>query len=101
MKHSPLLAAFIADHDSDDYDLSDASDMSSTTGYDNDGSTGPEMIDNGIALGRDAQAYSPTAEIFWADEEGEEDDTRHYVFGHDEADALRRLTEAGQELASE
>jgi hypothetical protein len=77
-----------------DRDISDWADMVSTSGYDNDGSTGPEMLDSGIGLARAAMAYHPTAEIFWAIVDG----TAYYQYGKSEADALRRLR---TDLASE
>ena len=80
--------------------LNDAADMTSTRGYDNDGSTGPELVDNGVALAFEARDYSPEVVIFFA----YGTDTCYYVFGHDEADAIRRFrigmsdTEEGREM---
>jgi len=88
--------------DARDY-LGDASDMTSTRGYDNDGSIGPELVDNGVGLGFEARDYSADAVVFFASGEG----TVYYVFGKDEADAIRRFrigmsdTEEGRRMLSE
>lgn len=67
--------------------LNEACDMTCTSGYDNDGSTGPELLDNGVELAFDARDYHPEAVIFYA----YGDDTVFYVFGTDEDDAIRRF----------
>jgi len=67
--------------------LGEAADMTSTAGYDNDGSTGPELLDNGVCLAMTARDYDPKAVIFYAYGDG----TVYYVFGKDESDAVRRF----------
>ncbi|RKZ86255.1 MAG: hypothetical protein DRQ39_05950 [Gammaproteobacteria bacterium] len=67
--------------------LNEAADMTSTSGYDNDGSTGPELLDNGVALAFEARDYDDNAVVFF----GYGEDTCYYVFGRDESDAVRRL----------
>lgn len=72
-----------------------ASDMTSTAGYDNDGSIGPELLDNGIGLGMAARDYDPNAIVFFAfGEDNGDGQTCYYQYGKDEEDALRRLREA-------
>jgi hypothetical protein len=66
-------------------------DMSCTSGYDNDGSEGPELIENGVKLGVAAVQYNPNAIIFY----GEGEDTCCYQFGISEDDAMQRLAAAG------
>lgn len=86
--------------DTDQWDgrshLQECCDMTSTAGYDNDGSTGPEILDNGVELAFSCRDYDPKAVIFYAF--GEQDDscftTAYYVFGRDEDDAIRRLRDA-------
>ena len=75
--------------------LSDAFDHQSTGGYDNDGSTGPELVDNGIGLGMAALRYDPNAVVFFAF--GNDDDgigSCYYQYGKDEDDAIGRLLRA-------
>jgi len=70
----------------------DLFDMTCTAGYDNDGSTGPELVDNGIALGFECLGYSLRAKIFWAigDNSGIWT-TCYYQYGLNEDDAISRL----------
>lgn len=73
-------------------ELSNACDMTSTAGYDNDGSIGPELLDNGIGLGIAALRYDANATVFFAF--GEDRGTWvtcYYQYGKDEDDAIRRL----------
>ena len=94
MTHSPRLAEFVKkceqfeddEFDGKDY-LQGSCDMTSTSGYDNDGSTGPELVDNGVKLAFAARNYDSKAVIFYA----YGDDTCYYVFGKDEDDAIHRL----------
>ena len=75
--------------------LQEACDMTSTSGYDNDGSTGPEILDNGVVLAFAARDYDQQAAIFHAS--GDLDHgwtTVYYVFGKNEDDAIRRLRKA-------
>lgn len=93
MTSSKMLADLISANTNNDdtkYCLSDCCDMTSTSGYDNDGSTGPELLDNGIALALKAKKYDADAIIFYAIV----GDTAYYQFGKDEADACARLTQA-------
>ncbi|NLS97895.1 MAG: hypothetical protein GXX96_37630 [Planctomycetaceae bacterium] len=62
---------------------SEACDMTSTPGYDNDGCIGPELVDNGVSLGFACRDYSPKARIFYAVAH----ETCFYQYGLDEADA--------------
>jgi hypothetical protein len=71
--------------------LAEYGDMTSTAGYDNDGSTGPELLDNGAAL-----RYHPEAKIFFAFG----GDQCFYQFGHDEDDAIARLQQSLSEKKS-
>ena len=83
--------------------LNEACDMTCTSGYDNDGSTGPELLDNGVQLAFGARDYHPEAVIFYA----YGNDTVFYVFGRDEDDAIRRFrlgmgdTAVGTEMLAE
>lgn len=91
MTHSPGLKAKLTDlYKQYGNQLGGAADMSSTAGYDNDGSTGPELLDNGVELAFAARDYDRAAIVFYAIVR----DTCYYQFGTDEADAIRRLTEA-------
>lgn len=88
------------------FDVGDLVDLCSSSGYDNYGSTGPELIDNGVGLGLRCAAYDKDAQVFFAyvddlsfDEDGEEEEdasgtTVYYQFGKDEEDAVRRLLAA-------
>ena len=107
MTHSPKLAELVERCESfenetwDGQDiLRDACDMTSTAGYDNDGSTGPELIDNGVQLALAARDYDPKAVIFFAYGDANRSwQTCYYVFGKDESDAIRRLSaELGDEF---
>jgi len=101
MTRSDLLANFVYEQENlgATAELSEACDMTSTAGYDIDGSIGPDLIDNGIRLGRDATIYSPNATVFFAF--GEHDcgtQQCYYQYGKDEEDALRRLREMMERL---
>lgn len=74
-------------------------DMTSTAGYDNDGSTGPELIDNGMDLAFSAIAYDKEATVFWAIAEHgpRAENVAVYQYGKDEDDAIRRLEANGYE----
>ena len=75
--------------------LDEACDLSSTGGYDNDGSTGPEMVDNGIGLGMAAVRYDPNVVVFFAfGDDSHGIGLCYYQYGKDEDDAIRRLVEA-------
>ena len=87
----------VANEHDEDYDLGEYCDMTSTSGYDNDGSIGPELLDNGIALALAAREYDSNAVIFFAF--GEE--AAYYQFGRDEDDALARLAAALAEAGAE
>jgi hypothetical protein len=65
-------------------------DASSTSGYDNDGSVGPELVDTGIALGLKLADYRighPKSDVFVIDYF----DTTFYVIGEDERYAVARF----------
>lgn len=109
LKFSPLLKARLTELAADDsLDLSEVSDASCTAGYDNDGSTGSELVENGVRLGFAARDYlaelqrddgpgvHPTVTVFHATVPGGESTAglRYFLFGTDEADALRRLDES-------
>lgn len=96
MTHSEKLEAIVLDHEADfpDGEHHDGYDMTSTAGYDNDGSIGPELLDNGIGLTLACRDYDPAAAIFFAIGET---NTCYYQFGRDEDDAIRRLLEAMRE----
>jgi len=107
MTHSSKLAELVERceaFESETWDgranLQDACDMTSTAGYDNDGSTGPELIDNGVQLALAARDYDPKVVIFYAYGDTHEGwQTCYYVFGKDESDAIRRLSaELGDEF---
>jgi hypothetical protein len=70
-------------------ELTTITDCTSTSGYDNDGSTGPELVDNGIGLAFACRDYHKDSVIFYA----EFNDTVYYQFGLDEDDAMRRFNE--------
>ncbi len=79
----------------EDHDIGEVFDMTSTSGYDNDGSTGPEMVENGVGLGAYAERYSfaktgkeAQVDIFVCDDDS---NTTYYQYGLDEDDAVRRL----------
>ena len=88
-KLANLVAAYEADEETSDW-FGEYCDMTSTSGYDNDGSIGPDLLDNGIALAFAAREYDNNSTIFFAF--GEE--TAYYQFGKSEDDALTRLTAA-------
>jgi hypothetical protein len=92
MTHSPQLAELLGSFEEayPDYELSESADMTSTSGYDNDGSCGPELVDNGVSLAFACRDYDPEATVFWADDN---DNTTYYVFGKTEDDAIRRFRE--------
>ena len=109
LKFSPLLKTRLTELAADDsLDLSEVTDASCTAGYDNDGSSGPELIENGVRLGLAARDYlaelqrDGTADantkvtIFHATVPGGESTAglRYFVFGTDEEDALGRLYES-------
>jgi hypothetical protein len=95
MTRSQLLKDFVCEQESLGAiaELGEACDMTSTGGYDNDGSIGPEMVDNGIGLGMAALRYDSAAVVFFAFGAPDSDQQCYYQFGKDEADALRRLRE--------
>lgn len=64
MKHSQGIENLITDDNVDDF--YDSCSGTCTTGYDNDGSTGFEIFENGVDLGQAA----PGCEIFWGDHDG-------------------------------
>lgn len=76
--------------------LADCCDLVSTSGYDNDGCTGPELVDNGVKLGMLARELDKNAQVFYAfgnpDECGQK--CAYYQVGINEEDAVRRLKEA-------
>lgn len=102
MTRSVSLASLVSDCETfvedDEFDgqdhLNDACDMTSTGGYDNDGSVGPELIDNGVQLAFAARDYDAKAVIFYAFGEDDPDTTCYYAFGRDEDDMLRRVRQA-------
>jgi len=96
MTRSQLLQDFVREQESLGAvtELSEVCDMTSTAGYDNDGSIGPDLIDNGIRLGQDAIIYNPNVAIFFAFGECDCGTQQcYYQYGKDEEDALRRLRE--------
>lgn len=101
MTRSALLASLVSDCEQfgdDEFDgqehLNDACDMTSTGGYDNDGSVGPELIDNGVCLALAARDYDPKVVIFYAFGEECVDTQCYYAFGRDEEDMMRRVRQA-------
>ena len=78
--------------------LHEACDMTSTAGYDNDGSTGPELIDNGVALALGARDYGSDREvtIFYAYGNNDIDQVCYYCYGYDEDDMLARFRAVGE-----
>jgi hypothetical protein len=90
---SAALAEAIGEF-ANDWDISDFVDLCSTSGYDNDGSTGPELIDNGIGLAISALAYDPQAKIFFTNADSDGDSVCYWQFGRDEQDAVRRFRES-------
>ena len=101
MTHSPQLAEAVKSHEDNyaDWDFAEAYDMTSTAGYDNDGSIGPELLDNGIGLAFACRDYDPKATIFFAfggDNSGFP--TCYYQYGLNEDDALSRLAKAASFL---
>jgi len=99
MTPSQLLQDFVHEQE-DELVVGEACDMTSTAGYDNDGSIGPEMIDNGVGLEMAARDYDPKATVFFAfgDDHCPDGRTCYYQFGKDEEDALRRLREMMERL---
>jgi hypothetical protein len=96
MTRSQLLQDFVREQEDV---VGEACDMTSTAGYDNDGSIGPELLDNGIGLGMAARDYDPKAIVFFAFGECEDGgQVCYYQFGKDEEDALRRLREMIEKL---
>ena len=75
-------------------------DLTSTAGHDNDGSTGPELVDNGIALGLECHGYDRTASVFWALglQCASGHTTCYYQYGLNEDDAISRLEKAAEIL---
>jgi hypothetical protein len=107
MTHSALLEELVSncerfegytDDAGDEFEgqecLNDACDMTSTGGYDNDGSVGPELIDNGVQLALSARDYDPNVVIFYAFGEECVDTQCYYAFGKDEEDMMRRVRQA-------
>jgi hypothetical protein len=74
--------------------INDRTDLTSTAGFDNDGSTGPEMIDNGIKLGLAAAKLDK--KIFWAiwcpSVPFPPTTVAFFVLAEDEDEAVRLLT---------
>ena len=66
--NSPRLAEAVKNHEDNfaDWDFADAYDLTSTAGYDNDGTIGPEIVDNGIGLALACRDHDPRATIFFA-----------------------------------
>jgi hypothetical protein len=94
-----MLRDFVNEQESLGVMVGEACDMTSTAGYDNDGSIGPDLLDNGIGLGMAARDYDPKAIVFFAFGEYEDDDqVCYYQYGKDEEDALRRLREMIEKL---
>jgi len=82
----------------DNYEIFD---LTSTAGYDNDGSTGPELVDNGVGLGMMCRDYDKNTKVFWAigsTERGFGSATCYYQIGLDEDNALSRLEKAVEAL---
>ncbi len=88
--YSDKLEAKIRELETKRLDPSEACDLTSTSGYDNDGSTGPELVDNGVGLGLFTASYGKDAKIFIAENDR---NTTFYVVGFDEDDAVRRVIE--------
>ena len=87
---SAKLKRIVTCVEAEDHDwCEEAFDLTSTPGYNNDGSTGPELVDNGIELGFACRDYDRQAKVFFAYGK----DRCYYQFGKDEDDALRRLNE--------
>ena len=100
--HSAKLGDFLTLRGQEGWDWSDFADATSTAGYDNDGSTGPELFDNGLGLAFSAVRYDKDAKVFFAFvtcDDGEE--FVAWQFGKDEDDALRRLAESFAEAEAE
>ena len=68
-------------------------DLISTGGYDNDGSTGPQMVELGIGLGFDMCRYGEPVEMFVAYVEDGPHTCCYWSFGRDEDDAIARIRE--------
>lgn len=72
--------------------VADGVTTTSTAGYDNDGSCGPELIDNGVSLGLELAELRrdgfPGTIFWWSDEV-----TAYYVVATDEDQALETVTE--------
>lgn len=92
---SPLLLARLRELEAAGESVSDLCDLSCTAGYDNDGSTGPEMVGLGIGLAEQA-AKLGLSSVFVAqlDEESGATGSLLWVLGRDEAHALERLEAA-------
>jgi hypothetical protein len=72
-------------------------DMTSTSGYDNDGSTGPELIENGWQLGVQC---GEDQSVFWFSD----GNTAYYFIGTSEEElikAVKELPEASEDEDSE
>lgn len=96
---SQKLATLIREIADAGWDESEFADLTSTSGYDNDGSTGPELVENGVRLGLATAAYQQQtgkpvtifvcAGAFGASED--DNQTAYYAYGTDEDDAVRRV----------
>lgn len=90
-------------------DLEGAFDLCSTAGYDNDGSTGPELVDNGVGLGLVLVKYAQEhgvnpgtgATIFWCTADVGGGTYAFYVVGLNEDDALARIKNGVEALTVE
>ena len=79
----------------DTEEVSDLCDLCCTAGYDNDGSTGPEMVELGIGLAEQAAKLGvSSAFVAQLDEEGGAVGNLFWMLGRDEAHALERLEAA-------
>jgi hypothetical protein len=99
MTHSSRLEATIErvhqqHEDADDW-LEECVDHTSTGGYDNDGSTGPELVDAGVGLGLQAAHHGPGAKVFYAFF----GDVCYYQVGVDEDEAISRFETAAKAQA--
>lgn len=74
--------------------LYEACDLTSTDGYDTDGSTSPELVDNGVGLG---MRCSKGDEVFYASHSNENANMCCYMIGKSEDDACARLRAALEE----
>ena len=95
MVRSERLAEIVTQQEAKDQGevLAEICDMTSTAGYDNDGSIGPDLVDNGIGLGVAAMRYDQHAVIFYAfgDDLPDGFSRCYYQYGRDEQDAVARL----------